>query len=115
MTKVIDRLARREGGGFMTALGRQPRAGRLCELLSAYSDVQGFRSHDGWPTQAWFWLEWGCSGVTDDDPADKLDCLHALGVDTFSPEWSKSFRHILLLPSPNLGHPAPIWSARCRR
>ena len=34
MTKVIDRLARREGRGFMTALGRQPGARRLRELLS---------------------------------------------------------------------------------
>ena len=30
------------------------------------------------------------------DSADTLDCLYALGIDTFSPEWSKSFRHILL-------------------
>src|SRR5713101_7838110 len=34
-------------------------------------------------------------------PADKLDCPHALGTNTFSPEWSKSFRHILLLPPPH--------------
>src|SRR5205807_4995723 len=33
MTKVIDRLAHGEGRGFMTALGRQPGAGRLRELL----------------------------------------------------------------------------------
>jgi hypothetical protein len=83
MTKVIDRLARREGRGFMTALAAKPGFGRLRELPSAYSHVQGFRSHDGWPTQAWFWLEWGCSGVPDDGPADKLDCLHALGLTRF--------------------------------
>ncbi len=33
---------------------------------------------------------------------NKLDCPHALGTDTFSPEWSKSFRHVLLLPSASL-------------
>src|SRR6266699_706617 len=33
---------------------------------------------------------------------DKLNCPHAMGTDTFSPEWPKSFRHILLLPSPSL-------------
>jgi len=38
---------------------------------------------DGWPTQACFWLEWGCPDVTDDDPADKLDCPHALGLTRF--------------------------------
>ena len=34
--------------------------------------------------------------------ADQLDCPHALGTDTFSAEWSKSFRYLLLLPSPLL-------------
>ena len=37
-------------------------------------------------------------------PTDKLDCPHALGIDTFSAEWAKSFRHVLLLPPP---HSAP--------
>src|SRR6202166_3027568 len=34
-------------------------------------------------------------------PANKLDYPHALGTNTFSPEWSESFRHILLLPPPS--------------
>ncbi len=36
------------------------------------------------------------------DPPDKLNCPHAMGTNTFSPQWPKSFRHILLLPSPSL-------------
>src|SRR5260370_39589490 len=35
-------------------------------------------------------------------PMDKLNCPHAMGTNAFSTEWSKSFRHILLLPSPSL-------------
>ena len=33
---------------------------------------------------------------------DKLSCPHAMGTHTFSPQWPKSFRHVLLLPSPSL-------------
>ena len=36
------------------------------------------------------------------DPPDKLNCPHAMGTNTISPQWPKSFRHILLLPSPSL-------------
>src|SRR5258708_7289159 len=36
------------------------------------------------------------------DPPDKLNCPHAMGTNTVSPQWPKSFRHILLLPSPSL-------------
>jgi len=43
----------------------------------------------GWPTQARFWLEWERSHVTDIRSADALDCLHALGTDTLSAEWSE--------------------------
>jgi hypothetical protein len=35
---------------------------------------------DGWPTQARFWLEWGCSHVTDLVRPNKLDCPHAVGT-----------------------------------
>ena len=35
------------------------------------------------------------------DPPDKLNCPHAMGTNTVSPQWPKSFRHILLLPSPH--------------
>jgi hypothetical protein len=35
-------------------------------------------------------------------PIDRLNCPHAMGTNTFSPQWPKSFRHILLLPSPSL-------------
>jgi len=35
------------------------------------------------------------------DPTDKLNCPHAMGTNTVSPQWPKSFRHILLLPSPH--------------
>src|ERR1700674_2517335 len=34
-------------------------------------------------------------------PANKLDCPHAMGTNAFSPQSPKSFRHILLLPSPH--------------
>src|SRR3981189_2214073 len=34
-------------------------------------------------------------------PANKLDCPHAMGTNAFSPQWPKSLRHILLLPSPH--------------
>src|SRR6266849_8377892 len=59
---------------------------------------------DGWPIQARFWLEWGCSHVTDLDPTNKLDCPYAMGTNTFSRERPKSFRHILLLPSPPVAY-----------
>src|SRR2546422_9731856 len=36
------------------------------------------------------------------DPLDKLNCPHAMGTNTVSPQWPKSFRQILLLPSPSL-------------
>ena len=36
------------------------------------------------------------------DPPDKLNCPHAMGINTVSPQWPKSFRHILLLPLPSL-------------
>ncbi len=35
------------------------------------------------------------------DPPDELDCPHAVGTDTSSPQWAESFRHSLLLPSPH--------------
>jgi hypothetical protein len=35
-------------------------------------------------------------------PAGKLNCPHAVGTHTFSPQRAESFRHILLLPSPSL-------------
>jgi REP element-mobilizing transposase RayT len=54
-----------------------------------------------WPTQARFWLEWGCSHVTDLVPANKVDCPDALGTDAFSARRAESFRHFLLLPSPH--------------
>jgi hypothetical protein len=68
-----------------------------------------------WPIQARFWLEWGCSHVTEQDPPDELDCPHAVGTDTFSrimiPRLRSGFRqraqtparrlNILLLPSPH--------------
>jgi hypothetical protein len=59
---------------------------------------------DGWPIQARFWLEWGCSLVTDTGPAGELDCPHALGTDAFSPKRAESFRHVLLLPPPSFAH-----------
>src|SRR6266849_5725729 len=34
-------------------------------------------------------------------PIDKLNCPHAMGTNTVSPQWSKSFCHLLLLPSPH--------------
>ena len=37
-------------------------------------------------------------------PIDELDYPHALGTDTFSPEWSESFHHILLLPPPSFAY-----------
>jgi hypothetical protein len=46
--------------------------------------------------QARFRLEWGCSRITDFRPTYKIDCLHAMGTDTFSAERAKSFRHILV-------------------
>jgi hypothetical protein len=52
-----------------------------------------------WPTQARFWLEWGCSHVTVLVRANKVDCPHAWGTDAFSAQWAVSFRHFLLLPS----------------
>src|SRR5260370_20337662 len=36
------------------------------------------------------------------DPPEKLNCPHAVGTYTPPPQWSKSFRHILLLPSPSV-------------
>ena len=36
------------------------------------------------------------------DPPDKLNCPHAMGTNAVSPQWPKSFRHILLLPSPSI-------------
>ena len=35
------------------------------------------------------------------DPPDKLNCPHAMGTNAVSPQWAKSFCHILLLPSPH--------------
>src|ERR1700687_2002101 len=35
-------------------------------------------------------------------PTNKLDCLHAMGTYTFSPQRAESFRHFLLLPSPSV-------------
>ena len=32
-------------------------------------------------------------------PMDKLNCPHAMGTNAVSPQWPKSFRHLLLLPS----------------
>src|SRR5271154_2216624 len=58
-------------------------------------------SSGGWPTQARFWLEWGCSHVTDIVPINELDCPHAMGTNTFSPQRADSFHHILLLPPPH--------------
>src|ERR1700676_5342982 len=34
-------------------------------------------------------------------PTNKLDCPHAMGINAFSPQRAKSFRHFLLLPSPH--------------
>jgi hypothetical protein len=56
---------------------------------------------DRWPTQARFWLEWGCSHVTDIALIDELNCPHAMGTDTFSPQRADSLCHILLLPPPH--------------
>src|SRR5712692_7842054 len=33
------------------------------------------------------------------NPANKLDCPHAMGTNAFSPQRAESFRHVLLLPS----------------
>ena len=33
-------------------------------------------------------------------PTNKLDCPHAMGTNAFSPQRAESFRHFLLLPSP---------------
>ena len=38
----------------------------------------------GWPAQARFWLESGCSQVTDLVRRTKLDCPHAMGTNAFS-------------------------------
>ncbi len=54
----------------------------------------------GWPTQARFWLEWGCSHVTDLVRRTRLDCPHAMGTNALSAQRAESFRHFLLLPSP---------------
>jgi hypothetical protein len=54
----------------------------------------------GWPTEAWFWLEWGCSHVTELGQRTELDCPHAMGTNAFSPQRTESLRHFLLLPSP---------------
>src|SRR6266849_788570 len=35
-------------------------------------------------------------------PTNKLDCPHAMGINAFSPQRAKSFRHFLLLPSPSV-------------
>ena len=35
------------------------------------------------------------------NPANKLDCPHAVGTDTFSRKRPESFRHLLLLPPPH--------------
>src|SRR2546421_4449293 len=56
----------------------------------------------GWPIQARVRLEWGCSDVTDFVRRAELEWPHVMGTNTFSPQWPKSFRHILLLPSPSL-------------
>ena len=37
-------------------------------------------------------------------PTDELDYPHDFGSNTFSPQWSKSFRHILLLPPPSFAY-----------
>jgi hypothetical protein len=50
----------------------------------------------GWPIQTRFWLEWGCSHLTDLVRTYRLDCPHAMGTDTISAERAKSFRHILV-------------------
>src|SRR5260370_36002498 len=34
-------------------------------------------------------------------PANKLDCPHAMGTNSVSPQRAESFRHFLLLPSPH--------------
>jgi hypothetical protein len=57
-----------------------------------------------WPTQARFWLEWGCSLVTDLVRRTKPDCPHAMGTHAFPPQRAESFRHFLLLPSPPVVH-----------
>jgi hypothetical protein len=54
----------------------------------------------GWPTEAWFWLEWGCSHVTELGQRTELDCPHAMETNAFSPQRTESLRHFLLLPSP---------------
>jgi len=76
MTKVIDRLARREGRGFMTALGRQPGAGRLRDLLSTLygyvvmpEHIHLLLSEPNCPTQAKVGLEWATRPVKTKNPA----------------------------------------------
>jgi hypothetical protein len=49
----------------------------------------------GWPTQAGFWLEWGCSHVTVLVRRTELDCPHAMGTNAFSPQRAESFRDFL--------------------
>ena len=56
------------------------------------------------PTQARFWLEWGCSEVTDLVRRTQLDCPHAMGTHAFSPQRAESFCHFLLLPSPSFAY-----------
>ncbi|PYX21888.1 MAG: hypothetical protein DMG82_16605 [Acidobacteria bacterium] len=76
MTKVIDRLAHGEGRGFMTALGRQPGAGRLRELLLTLygyvvmpEHVHLLLSEPNCPTQAKIGLEWATRGREPGAPA----------------------------------------------
>jgi hypothetical protein len=54
-----------------------------------------------WPTQALFWLEWGCSHITDKVRLTGLDCPHAMGTNALSRQRGESFRHLLLLPPPH--------------
>ena len=82
---------------------------RVPKQAPGHSLLEGFEGigervllRSGGPFKPDFGLSGGCSDVTDDEPADKLDCPHALGAETFSRERSKSFRHILLLPPPSL-------------
>jgi len=76
----------------------QTRANEQTRLSSCHG---GKSAGGGWPTQARFWLEWGCSHVTALGPANKLDCPHAMGTHAFSPQRAESFRHILLLQPPH--------------
>ena len=37
---------------------------RCCSRGSSFFDDESLADMtDGWPIQAWFWLEWGCSGL----------------------------------------------------